>query len=166
MITPKPLPQLSEAAEKCLQSLEEANLSHFLSLGGALGLSHYYYRSTQLSDPLQVPWLQGMWLDSFEDLISSRMVALVERGAPRDFRDIYMVCQRGLIDVTTCWQLWQTRQKLAKQDTDLQRARLAVRSHLARIERARPLENIVDIQQREEAAKLRQWFGEVFCNED
>jgi len=35
------------------------------------------------------------------------MVALVERGAPRDFLDIYTVCQAGLVTLEECWELWR-----------------------------------------------------------
>jgi hypothetical protein len=51
------------------------------------------HRSAQLAPPQPVPWAD-VWLDSFPDLVAAKMVALVERGAPRDFRDIYTGRQR------------------------------------------------------------------------
>src|SRR3954467_1655715 len=48
-------------------------------------------RSAQLQPPTTLPW-SDVALDSLPDLVASKMVALVERGAPRDFRDIYAVC--------------------------------------------------------------------------
>jgi hypothetical protein len=49
-------------------------------------------RSAQLVPAARAPWTDVM-LDSFPDLVASKMVALVERGAPRDFRDIHAVCR-------------------------------------------------------------------------
>ncbi len=72
------------------------------------------------------------------------MIALVERGAPRDFLDIYTLCQAGLLSVNDCWELWSRRQTLAGNDADLSRARLAFETHLERIALHRPLEKIVD----------------------
>ena len=93
------------------------------------------------------------------------MVALVERGSPREFRDIYMLCQKGLSDSAQCWNLWEARQKLAGENIDRKRAALAIRTHLARIERARPLEQIVDAAERTSAERLRAWFATEFLSD-
>jgi hypothetical protein len=116
-------------------------------------------RSAQLEHPALAPWTRVL-LDSFPDLLASKMVALVERGAPRDFRDIYAICQAGLTTPEACWALWRRRQSLAGSDADSVRARLAVETHLARIAQHRPLQQIADPQQRSEAEQLRQWFME------
>lgn len=50
------------------------------------------HRLAQLAPPQSVLWTD-VWLDSLPDLVAAKMVALVERGAPRDFRDIYTLCQ-------------------------------------------------------------------------
>jgi hypothetical protein len=94
------------------------------------------------------------------DLMVSKMVALVERGAPRDFRDIYIVCQAGLMAPAGCWSLWRQRQQAAGSDTDPHRARLAVETHLTRISQHRPLNSITDPDQRAEAEAVRSWFTE------
>jgi predicted nucleotidyltransferase len=120
-------------------------------------------RSAQLEPPSITPWID-VPLDSFPDLVASKMVALVERGAPRDFRDIYALCEAGLMTPEGCWDLWTQRQTLAGSDTDLQRARLAVTTHLARIVQHRRLEQVVDPLQHEQAALLRAWFTEVFLS--
>jgi hypothetical protein len=99
-------------------------------------------------------------LDSFADVVASKMVALVERGAPRDFRDIHALCQAGLITPQECWLLWQQRQQMAGSDSDAQRARLAIQTHLARIALHRPLDGIGDPIQRDEADRVRRWFQE------
>jgi hypothetical protein len=97
-------------------------------------------------------------LDSLPDLVASKMVALVERGAPRDFRDIYYLCHAGLMAPADCWKLWRQRQQEAGSDTDPHRARLAVETHLTRISQHRPLEAIADPTQRAEAKAVRSWF--------
>jgi hypothetical protein len=212
---------LSRYAEACLQALAERDLGAKISLGDALGLSHYLdyrptrdadawwalsataedqhrvievirdtlsafgqvqtrawgdvvsielrcegktlfsfqiaRRSIQLEPSEPMSWTHVL-LDSFADLLASKMVALVERGAPRDFRDIYAVCHAGLATPQQCWALWRKRQQLAGSDTDGDRARLAIETHLARIAQHRPLEQIDDARQRVEAQQVRRWF--------
>lgn len=120
-------------------------------------------RSAQLEPARVVPEL-GVLLDSFPDLVASKMVALVERGAPRDFRDIYALCQAKLITPQEGWNLWRQRQQIADSDTDYRRAILAVETHLERIAQHRPLDEITDSEKRREAEALRQWFRKVFLN--
>nr|HID14953.1 hypothetical protein [Anaerolineae bacterium] len=116
-------------------------------------------RSAQLEPSTPAPWTNVL-LDSFPDLLAGKMVALVERGAPRDFRDIYMLCQAGLTTPQRCWELWRRRQQLAGSDTDSVRARLAVETHLARIAQHRPLSAITDPAKRAEAEEVRRWFAQ------
>jgi hypothetical protein len=97
-------------------------------------------------------------------LVASKMVALVERGAPRDFRDIYALCRADLTTPHDCWALWERRQELSGSDVDRARARLAVETHLTRIALHRPLERIADPQQQAEAEQLRAWFRGVFLD--
>jgi hypothetical protein len=118
-------------------------------------------RSAQLEPPVSAGWI-AVPLDSLVDLVASKMVALVERGAPRDFLDIFSVCQAELFSITECWALWRRRQILAGSDVDLYRARLAIETHLERIALQRPLEKIVGAQQREQARQLREWFLSEF----
>jgi hypothetical protein len=120
-------------------------------------------RSAQLQTPTSVEWTEVL-LDSLADLIASKMVALVERGAPRDFRDIYAVCQAQLTTPKQCWAWWEQRQQLAGSDTDYHRARLAIETHLARIRQHRPLEKINDPTQRTAAQQVREWFSKEFLN--
>lgn len=120
-------------------------------------------RPAQLEPSEPAPWVPVL-LDSFPDLVASKLVALVERGAPRDFRDVYALCQAGLTTPHECWELWRRRQRLAGSDTDAGRARLAVETHLTRIAQHRPLERIADPHQRAEAARVRAWFAQEFLN--
>lgn len=120
-------------------------------------------RSAQLKPPTASPW-RDILLDSFDDLVASKMVAMIERGAPRDFLDVYQICHESLATPLQCWQLWLRRQELANSDTDIGRARLALLTHLARIEQHRPLENITDDGARAEAKRVRRWYKGTFVN--
>lgn len=122
-------------------------------------------RSVRLEEPVSAGWID-VPLDSLVDLAASKMVALVERGAPRDFLDIFSVCQAGLFSIAECWALWRRRQMLAGSDVDVSRARLAIETHLERIALHRPLEQIVDLGQREQARQLRDWFVSEFLQGD
>jgi hypothetical protein len=120
-------------------------------------------RSVQLQPPTTLSW-SDVSLDSLADLVASKMVALVERGAPRDFRDIYIVCLFELMAPADCWKLWKQRQKEGGSDTDPHRARLAIETHLTRITQHRPLAAIADPDQRAEAEALRTWFTQKFLH--
>ncbi len=120
-------------------------------------------RSAQLEASTPAPWI-GVPLDSFADLVASKMMALVERGAPRDFRDVYAICQAGLISPRECWELWRRRQAATGSDANRDRARLAVETHLERIIQHRRAEQIDDLRQRTEAEQVRAWFAGEFLN--
>ena len=120
-------------------------------------------RSAQLEPAEPLPWTDVL-LDSFPDLVASKMVALVERGAPRDFRDIHALCQAGMTTARQCWQWWRERQRLAGSDEDTARARLAVETHLARIAAHRPLDGIDGAAERAEAERVRDWFRTEFLD--
>jgi hypothetical protein len=118
-------------------------------------------RSAQLEPSISATWID-VALDSFPDVVASKMVALIERGAPRDFRDIFALCDAGLTTPEECWQVWQQRQQLAGSDADSRRARLAIETHLTRIALYRPLDEIPEPSQKEEARRVRAWFREEF----
>jgi hypothetical protein len=118
-------------------------------------------RSVRLEDPVPAGWID-VPLDSLSDLVASKMVALVERGAPRDFLDIYALCQSRVVSVKECWELWHKRQLLAGSDTNTARARLAIETHLERIAVHRPLDAISDPSQREQAQQIRDWYSDAF----
>lgn len=120
-------------------------------------------RSAQLQVSNTTEWVD-VQLDSLADVVAGKMVALVERGAPRDFRDIYQVCRAGLTTPKQCWQWWEQRQTLAGSDTDRYRAKLAVETHLVRISQHRPLDKIEDSTQRAAAQQVRYWFQTEFLD--
>jgi len=122
-------------------------------------------RSTRLEEPISAGWID-VPLDSLADLTASKMTALVERGAPRDFLDIYTICRAGLVNMSECWALWRRRQTLTGSDADRSRARLAIETHLERIALQRPLNQIADPQQQEQARQLREWYLNSFLTID
>ena len=131
---------------------------------GLVGIRLFVHRRQAVGQHGDQRPLHVVRIDSFPDLVASKMVALVERGAPRDFRDIHALCQANLITPVECWNLWRQRQQLAESDTESSRAQLAVETHLARIASHRPLEQIADAQQRTEANRVRNWFRKEFLD--
>jgi len=121
------------------------------------------HRSAQLEPSISSSW-PGILLDSFTDLVANKMVALVERGAPRDLLDIYTLCHEGLVTPSQCWQLWRRRQELANGNTEAVRAKMAVQVHVARIAKYRPLEKISDPAARASAVRVRTWFKTEFLD--
>ncbi|HZF11597.1 MAG TPA: nucleotidyl transferase AbiEii/AbiGii toxin family protein [Thermoanaerobaculia bacterium] len=120
-------------------------------------------RSAQIEPTTTLPWVD-VALDSLPDLVASKMVALVERGAPRDFLDIHTLCQKRLVTPRECWRLWKERQERAGSDADPHRAKLAVETHLSRIAQHRPLAGIAEPEERATAANLRHWFAQEFLD--
>ena len=120
-------------------------------------------RSAQLEPSISAGWTD-VQLDSLADLVASKMVALIERGAPRDFRDIHAVCEAGITTPVQCWTLWQRRQTMTGDNIDAERALLALETHLSRISRHRPLQGIADTGQRQQAEKVRTWFKTEFVH--
>ena len=62
-------------------------------------------RTIFLEEPLPSAWTPIL-IETLDDNIASKMNALVDRGAPRDFLDIQRVIDEGLASVQTCWDLW------------------------------------------------------------
>ncbi len=104
-------------------------------------------------------------MDSFADLMAGKVTALVERGAPRDFRDVHAVCRAGLAEPGGLWRLWSRRQSASGGDGDRKRAELLVLKHLDTIARLRPLESIADPEDRARAEQLRTWISREFLRE-
>jgi hypothetical protein len=111
-------------------------------------------RDVALEPPLQSPW--GLiQIETLCDNIGSKMNALVNRGAPRDFIDIKALVDHHLATVADLWALWKAKNP----DLDLVLARKQVGHHLASIEMRRPLETLPVLQQAP-TQKARQWFRE------
>jgi hypothetical protein len=122
-------------------------------------------RSARIDEPMISPWPGHIKIDTLDELIASKMNALVERGAPRDFRDIFTICRSRISSPENCWKLWEKRRQLSHENAEKTRAFIAIRSHLSRLEAARPLEGISDPHERDEASRLRSWFEKELLNE-
>ena len=121
-------------------------------------------RSARLTEPTPLPGIESLQLDSLIDLIASKMTALVERGAPRDFLDIFSLCHTDLITPHRCWELWRQRQEMISEHADFDRARTAIQTHLARLAVSRPLHTISEPGDRVQAETIRNWFEKDFLD--
>ncbi len=116
-------------------------------------------RTVQLEPYLPSPW-PPLQIESFADNVGSKMNALVQRGAPRDFLDIRQLVIAGLATPRECWPVWQRKNP----DLKLAEARAEVARHLHELELRRPLETRVDPAERERAGETRRWFREVLLS--
>jgi hypothetical protein len=108
-------------------------------------------RTVELEPPILSPW-PPIPIETLRDNLASKMTALVARGAPRDFRDVYEVVKAQLATVSECWDLWQAKNP----DTRLDRARAQVIKHLESIAERRPLDQLPE-PERSAANDLRRW---------
>jgi|688.fasta_scaffold36085_7 hypothetical protein len=98
-------------------------------------------------------------IETLRDNVASKMTALVERGAPRDLRDIHQLCLHGLMTIDDCWNLYR-----AKHPThDIREAAGKVLHAVERLEAQRPLSAIASDAERSEAATVRKWYREGLC---
>lgn len=114
-------------------------------------------RTLQLEPYVTSPW-PPIRIESLADNVASKMNALVQRGAPRDFTDVYQLVQSGRLTAAECWDLWRRKNP----DLKLDDARAEVARRLSEIELRRPLDTLGDPSQRERAARTRTWFRTVF----
>lgn len=113
-------------------------------------------RSVEIREPVRSPW--GRFpIETLDDNIASKMMALVARGAPRDFLDIKEIIDSGLVSVARCWELWAEK----KPGIELDDARVRVQTHLARIEARMPIKRL-PAERRGAAAELRAWYRAEF----
>ncbi len=60
-------------------------------------------RSVEIEPPVPSPW--GRFpIETLDDNVASKMVALVARGAPRDFVDVKAIVDAGLVTAERCWE--------------------------------------------------------------
>jgi len=116
-------------------------------------------RTSYLDTPRPGHW-DPILIETLRDNVASKMNALVERGAPRDLRDIHELCTRQILTCSECWQLWADKNP----ERDLQDGARKVLFHVERLELQRPLERIISPDERASVTTLRRWFKEVFCD--
>ncbi len=115
-------------------------------------------RSIGLEEPVASAW-PPVLIETLADNLASKMNALVDRGAPRDFTDIKHVIDEGLVTVSDVWELWRRKNP----GEPLEPARQKVLFHLAALESRRPLGSIRDDAERERAEATRGWFRKEFA---
>lgn len=109
-------------------------------------------RSIELESPTVSRW-PPVLVESLADNLGSKMSALVQRGAPRDFVDVHEAVARGIATVDQCWAWWAGKNP----GIDRRLARAQVLRHLEGIEQRRPIDSIGEPREREAAARTRAW---------
>jgi hypothetical protein len=110
-------------------------------------------RDQYLEQPITSLWYPVL-LETFADNVAAKMIALVDRGAPRDFLDIYEIVNRDLISLDQCLDLYQQKRR----DADIESSKQQVLDNLELIEVRRPLDSIADPEERSYAASVRTWY--------
>ncbi len=114
-------------------------------------------RSIGLEEPVASAW-PPVLMETLTDNIASKMAALVDRGAPRDFTDIKHVVDQGLVTGERAWELWCRKNPGLSRES----ARQKVLVHLSGLEARRPLDTILNAVERQRASEVRQWFRGEF----
>jgi hypothetical protein len=114
-------------------------------------------RTLALDEAIPSPW-EPVCIETLRDNVASKMTALVQRGAPRDFLDIYHLCTRDVMSMTDCWQAFMEKGL----GIGIDEAKRKIIARLAMIEASRPLETIQPGEAREQAARVREWYYRVF----
>jgi hypothetical protein len=153
---------MHQAASESGMALAERRFGDTLSFELSKdGRRHFSFqiaaRSHVLDEPQPSSW-PPVRLETLSDTVGSKMNALVNRGAPRDFLDVHAIVGAGLMDVERCWSLWQAKNPSGTLDAAKQNVLL----HLAGLEARRPLHAIEDPAAREQATRVRQWVRDVF----
>ncbi len=115
-------------------------------------------KSVELEPPLTSAW-PPLKIESPAENIASKMNALVGRGSPRDFLDIYESITRKLFTSSQCWSYWEIKNP----GVPLESAKQRVLLHLSALELRRPLAQIDSLEERARATEVRCWFKEVFA---
>ncbi len=154
---------LNGMAERRGVTAEEARWGDVVSFSLRHGSGRHAFsfqiaeRDLYLEPPVASSW-HPVLLETLADNAASKMVALVDRGAPRDFVDVYALVRQNLFTTAGCWDLYRRKRPVA----DLAAAKLQVLTHLERLEARRPLEAIADPTARARAEIVRTWHrGEL-----
>ena len=115
-------------------------------------------RTLAIDDAIPSAW-QPVWIETLRDNVASKMTALVQRGAPRDFLDIYQLCTRNVSSMAECWAWFMEKNP----GVAIDEAKRKIIARLAMIETTRPLETIAADAAREQAALVRDWYHHVFA---
>lgn len=144
-------------------SLNERRFGETISFELSRGSSKVFsfqiaIRSVELEPPQASDW-PPILIETLNDTVASKMNALVNRGSPRDYTDIYQIVRSGHMKIDQCWSLWKRK----NHDGSLESAKQKVLLHLAGLEQRRPLARITDENERQKATTIRGWFHDEFC---
>lgn len=114
-------------------------------------------RGLYLDEPVPAEW-QPLWIETLRDNVASKMTALVERGAPRDLRDIHQLCMQSITTIEECWAMWQVKNT----HRDPPEGPEKVLFYVEKLELMRPVSKL-PAESRAQAAALRRWYRDVFC---
>jgi hypothetical protein len=153
---------MQQVAEESAMALRERRFGDTLSFELVQEGQHRFsfqiaVRAIAVEEPQPSAW-PPLRVETLADNVGAKMNALVNRGAPRDFRDVHAVVHAGLLTPRRCWELWQAKNPGGA----IEAARQNLLLHLAGLDSRRPLEGIVEPEARERARRVRQWFSDVF----
>ena len=151
------LARLNSAAEILAENWGDVDSLKIIEGGRAVFSFQIADRAVQMEPYIESGW-GGVRIETLRDNLGSKMCALVERGAPRDFRDIHEAAQRLGWTPAELWDLWQRKNP----DRSAADATSLVRIHLEGISARRPLASIADASDRDRAALVRAWFFDHF----
>lgn len=114
-------------------------------------------RTLSLDEALPSQW-KPVCIETLRDNVASKMTALVQRGAPRDFLDIYHLCTRDVMSMVDCWRAFTDKDL----GISIDEAKRKIIARLAMLEVSRPLETIQPVEAREQASRVREWYYRVF----
>jgi hypothetical protein len=147
------LARLNPGAEISAESWGDVDSLKVIESGRAVFSFQIADRAVQMEPYVDSGW-GGVRIETLRDNLGSKMCALVERGAPRDFGDIYEAAKRLAWTPAELWELWRRKNP----DRSLADAAALVRIHLEGIVARRPLASITDPGDRDRAALVRAWF--------
>ena len=153
------LARLNPAAEILAENWGDVDSLKIIEGGRAVFSFQIADRAVQMEPYIESGW-GGVRIETLRDNLGSKMCALVERGAPRDFRDIHEAAQRLGWTVAELWDLWRRKNP----DRSVTDAASLVRIHLEGISARRPLASIADSGDRERAVLVRAWFFDHFLS--
>ena len=103
-------------------------------------------------DPLAPAKWGSLRMETFSENLANKMTALAQRGAPRDILDVATVLKAGLISPEECWRLWQRKHP----GLAVQVAQANVLKYLNALAARKPLQSILDGEQRAQASENRE----------
>jgi hypothetical protein len=110
-------------------------------------------RAVELEPPRPSAW-PPILVEGLADNVGSKMNALVQRGAARDFLDIRELVLRDVVSVEQCWDWWARKNP----GVSVEQGRAQALRNLEALELRRPIDTIVDAEEQAAARAARAWI--------